>query len=235
MAVLPAGRAQRLQWFKDHIALWKLNAAGIGVTPAAMTAFEVLITSADANFQAMNIARDGAKSATQKFYNAADDMISPGRDYIAVIKAFAESTNNPNVLVLANIPPDAPATPAQPPSTPANLVGSISTTGVLTLNWEAASHGASTGIVFLVSKRLGGSGSFSIVGATFDRSFIDATFNPGAGLATYQVQAQRGNLFSSFSNSLSVDLGLGGFTFTSGVAGNIGGEEASGGTIAQAA
>lgn len=159
---------------------------------------------------------------TTKFYNAVAAMDAPGRDYLATIKAYAETTDNPNVYVLAQIPPPAPPTPVPAPATPTNLTASIDASGILSLSWEAERSGPSTGIIFLVSRQDAEGAPFTLTGATFAKSFIDPTFVACNGQISYRVQAQRGDLFSGFAGPLQINLGGPGLTLTAAPA--VGGE-----------
>ncbi len=217
MAVLPSTRAGKIQWFKDRSGKWVLNAGALGLTPAALSAFETLLNDAVVAKADMDAARNASKAATQNFYGVAQDCITPGRELIATIKAYANTQPNPEVvLALAEIPPDAPPSPAVAPPPPTNLRGSISTDGILTLEWNSAEFGPSNGIVFLVNRKLPGQSEYTLAGATFDRAYIDTTFEAAAGATVYKVQAQRGGLKSAFSQTLSVDLGFGGAGFVTG-------------------
>jgi hypothetical protein len=139
-------------------------------------------------------------------------MDDPGRDYLATIKAYAETTNNPNVLVLAEVPAPAPPTPVPAPATPENLVASVDASGQLTLTWEAPRSGASSGIVFIITKQLGGTAGpsptgWSIVGLTFDKAFTDEEFVGCGGNVSYRVQARRGDDVSGFAGPLLITMG----------------------------
>lgn len=215
MAVLPNGRREKIEWFKERRTKLTTNAAAVGTTPAAVTALFVQVDKAATDSQAAEEARNTAKSATQKFYASSDDAFDTGREMIRTIKAFAEGQGDPAaVLALVDIQPDAPPTPAHAPPAPTNIRGSITTDGILTIQWDAVEAGPSAGVVFMINRKLTGDSEFRLIGATFSKTYIDTSFDPGAGITAYKVLAQRGSLTSPFSTTMLVDLGIDGSGFT---------------------
>jgi len=193
----------------------------VGLTAPQMASFAPLVAAAREAFNDAVSAREQAKAATQKYYNAVADMDGPGRDYIATIKAFAETTGNPNVYVLAQVPPPAAPSPVPGPTTPTDLRGSIDASGILTLAWEAERSGPSSGVVFLVSRKAPGESAFTFIGATFEKVYVDATFVACEGPFAYRIQAQRGGQSSGFAGPLEINLGNGS-TLTAGFVGGMG-------------
>ena len=123
MAILPESRLGRVEFFEAHIAAWVAGAGAntIGLTAAQTTALNAKITAARTAYNAMIVAREASKAATQAFYNAEAALSDNGAALLATIKAFAETTANPNVYVLAQIPPPAQPSPAGAPTNPTDL------------------------------------------------------------------------------------------------------------------
>jgi hypothetical protein len=208
-------RRQRLEWIEARIDQWQANAAAIGITPAQATNLKNLVGAATSMFTAAEVARDNAKSATRKFYDAMSSMSGPTRDLIATIKAYAETTNNPNVYNLSNIDPPAPPTPVRAPSAPFDVSGFVSPTGNATITWDADRSGASTGVFFMVERKRGSEATFMVIGGTAEKSYLDLDPRLATGTVQYRVKAQRGGLSSEWSVPIAFSIvggGGGGFT-----------------------
>jgi len=206
-------KRERLQWIEARIDQWQQNQAQIGISVQQITNLKTLVGSASATFTAAEFARAAAKNATRDFYEAFNDMSGPTRDLIATIKAFAETTNNPNVFSLSSIEPPAPPTPATAPTNPFDVSGSVSPTGNATITWDADRSGASTGIFFMVERKRGNEATFSIIGGTAEKAFLDVDPRFATGTVQYRVKAQRGSLSSNWSVPIAFSItGGGGFT-----------------------
>lgn len=216
MSELPRTRLDRLQYFEAHYDQWLTNAAAIGITAGAATAVKNATTACRAGFDAMMVARDAARAATQNFYNLNNTMTGLGRGVISTIKAFAESTGDPNVYVLANINPPAPPTPVPAPATPTEFTGSVSPDGVVTLRWRAEASGPSNGVFFLLERKRGGAGAYAVLGATMERTYEDPEADVVNGPVQYRVRAVRGALSSAWAMPIV-------FNFVGGGAGGAGG------------
>ncbi|MCC6322315.1 MAG: hypothetical protein IT438_12870 [Phycisphaerales bacterium] len=207
MSVLPATREEQILFFESHAPTWQASAVQIGLSLAQSNAIANLASEARAAFMEAIEAREKSKSRTTAYYNAVSTMNDLGRDLIATIKAFAETTNSPNVYALADIPPPAPPAPLPAPTTPESLTGTIDASGHLSLAWKAERSGPSSGIIFEVSRRRAAETGFTLVGATFDKSWIDAGFIACDGTVSYRVQARRGTLASGFAGPLEINMG----------------------------
>lgn len=206
-------RREKLQWIEARIEQWQQNQAQIGISVQQITNLKTLVGSASAAFTGAEFARAAAKNATRDFYDAFNDMSGPTRDLINTIKAYAETTNNPSVFSLSSIEPPAPPTPAQAPSTPFDVSGSVSPTGNATITWDADRSGASSGIFFMVERKRGNEATFSIIGGTAEKAFLDVDPRFATGTVQYRVKAQRGGLSSDWSVPIAFSItGGGGFT-----------------------
>lgn len=206
MPNLPTNRFDQLQWFEARITTWTANATSLNLTAGAMTTFAGQITSARTAYDEMMEIRAAAKAATENWYNASTKMVAPGRGHIATIKAFAEASSNPNVWVLSMMDPPAPPSPAVAPSVPANVTGTVSATGLVTVSWNATPSGPTSGIIFIMQRKRQGESGWTVIGATQEKSFIDPSANVAAGNVSYQIRAQRGTLFSEWTVPLTFDI-----------------------------
>jgi len=227
MPVLPETKLGQLEFFESHKDAWADHATEIGLQDSAISAFKPQITAARAAYSAMQIARDASKAATQNFYNTHGDMLSTGRAFIAAIKAFAETSNDPNVYVLANIDPPAPPSPTPAPETPTDLVGAISPSGSVTLTWSSTRSGATRGIFFLVERQRASETTWTPLGGVMEKAIIDPNPGLGEGPVQYRVRAGRNTSYSEWTVPISFNVPCGpglnatNDSNTSGVAGTI--------------
>lgn len=217
MAVLPETKLEQIQFCESHNPVWAANAAAIGLTAAQVTGLTTLTTAARASYSASQAARQASKGATTTFHNNTRSMRDVAADLIAVIKAYAESKNDPNIYGLAQIPPPSPPTPAVPPSQPTAFAVTIEPTGALTLSWESENSAASTGGFFSVQRRLGSGGNYQTIGGTPGvggggrrTSFTDDTLPAGTPTVSYIVTPGRGTLVGTPSDAINVTFGIGG-------------------------
>jgi len=207
---LPNSRSDQLTWLEAHVDQWISKASELGIQVADATALKAKVTAARTKFNSAEVARFEAKGATQAWYSACSDMLPPARQLIAQIKTFAMGSEDPDAIYgIALMDPPQPPQPATAPAMPENINGSISTSGVFTMTWDAVPSGPSSGITFQITKQFAtqGPGEWTIIGLTYDKQFIDPSFNPCGGNVSYRVQARRGNLYSVPSSIVSVNFG----------------------------
>lgn len=128
---------------------------------------------------------------------------------IKIIKAFASSTDDPNVFTLAQIPAPTAPTPLPPPEIPADLQSALLNSGFVELTWRGS---VSPGGNFTVWRSIAptpgsGAGAFIQIGMTGAKIFVDDTLPAGTPAATYFVKAHRGNLASDDSEPIFVRFG----------------------------
>lgn len=212
MGVVPDSRIGKIQFYENHIADWTANAVAIGLTVPKVTLLSTAIVDARAAFKAHEQAQTAAKLATQNFYEKVAAMHSApgmGADMIKTIRTFAESTNDPNVYQLAQIPAPLPPVPAAPPGKPTDLGATLNpTTGEITLGWKAVNPASGTS--YLVMRKLPGQSEFNFVGVTGTKKFTDSTFIAGPDRVEYAVQGQRAGASGPISNALVINFGRAG-------------------------
>jgi hypothetical protein len=200
MGVVPESRLGKIEFYEAHIAPWQANATAIGLTTAQVVALDTLTKNARTAYLNAEAARQASKAATQAFYDAVRAMHNgpgAGQDMIEAIRVRAQSTGNPNVYVLAQIPP--PATPGvtPPPGTPFDFRVGLLQNGALELKWKCQNPRGTTGTVYEIRRRQGASGAFAFVGSSGVKAFTDDTVPAGSASVTYQITAvrstQRGN------------------------------------------
>lgn len=212
MGIVPTTRVGKLNFYEARIAPWAANAAAIGVLPAAVTALDGLAVDARKAYNDMEALRNAAKAATQVFYESIRALHSgpgAGQDMIQAIRVKAQTTNNPNVYALAQIPPPATPSTSPPPGTPSNFAVVLLQNGAIELRWKCNNPSGTQGTIYEVMRRFTLNGPFTFIGASGTRSFVDETIPTGSAPATYQITAvrstQRGN-----PAQFTVSFGVGG-------------------------
>lgn len=211
MAILPDSRIKRVEFFESKISPWTSNAVAIGLTAGQATVLSTQTLAARAAFNAMITAQEASKNATQAFYNACQTMTDTGADYLKTIKAFAATTNNPNVFTLAVIPPPKAPTPTPPPATPTDLIATLENLGAIRVSWTAS---VARGTAFSVWRRLNLTGRSyeQIATVSGTTSFLDETLPAGASGSAgsgvlYAVKAHRLDQASAFSEPVLIRFG----------------------------
>lgn len=212
MGIVPDSRVGKLNFYEARLAPWAANAVAIGVTPAAVAALDALAIDARKAFEDMEAARNAAKAATQIFYEAIRNLHSgpgAGSDMIDAIRVKAQSTDDPGVYALAQIPPPATPSTTPPPGTPSNFTVGLNQDGSLLLKWKCDNPSGTQGTIYEVMRRFTLDGPFTFIGASGTRSFIDQTIPNGAAPATYRITAVRSTQRGSPAQ-FTVSFGVGG-------------------------
>lgn len=215
---LPRTIPELINWSNTHSDLWMTNAAQIGLSAAQATAFKTLVGSLVSNNTAAESARQASKDATMNLGDSVGAVRSIAGAYINVIKAFAQSTENPAVYALAGVSPsDGPST-LPPPVPPQQFSATVNANGSLTVRWKVSQPAGLTGVQYLVSRRLAGQTAFTIVSSEgANKSFTDQTLPFGIDRVDYIVQPKRGEVLGEMSAVYAVQFGTvggggGGFT-----------------------
>ncbi len=190
MAIVPNTRLGKIEFYEAHIQPWATNATGIGLTQAQVTALMTQTGAARVAYNQAQAARDAARAATQTFYNAVAAMAENGAGLLKTIKSYAETQNDPNVYVLAQIPPPAEPSPVPAPGTPYQPRVSLMQSGELALRWKCDNPAGSAGTMYEVQRRVG-DGPYVFVGSVGERTFADESLPAGAATVLYRVTAVR--------------------------------------------
>jgi hypothetical protein len=218
MSVLPSRLEDLLTFMDTHAEIWQANAAALGILPASATAFKTASGVARSQYVVQLNAYEAARGQAAKQRTSTAAARSQAADLIRTIKAFAETQANPaTVYALAQIPAPAERQPAPPPGTPTDFTAQLENNGAITIRWKAANPSGQSGTVWTISRRVGGSGPFTFVGASGTREFTDRTVPAsGASGVSYVVQGQRAEAVGNSSLPFTVQFGVtgGGLTIT---------------------
>ncbi|MCL4220112.1 MAG: hypothetical protein KJZ65_01955 [Phycisphaerales bacterium] len=193
MATVPTTNLGKIEFYESHLPAWGTNAVAIGLTAGSVTSLATLTAAARTAYNAHVAAQAAARAATANYYDKVAAMHAgpgAGSDMIRTIRAFAQSSNNPNVYVLAQIPPPATPGPVPAPGTPFAFKVGLLQNGALELKWKCHNPSGASGTVYEIMRRVG-SGPFSYLDAPGQRQFVDAGVPAGAASVTYQITAAR--------------------------------------------
>ncbi len=210
MGVIPNTRIGKIEFYEAHLAAWATNAADIGLDPAAVLAFQTLVSNARTGYLDAEMAREASKAATQNFYIETDAMAAVGSSLIRAIRNYAESNDDPSVYTLAQIPAPAEPGPVGPPGQPYEFIVGLAATGALGLKWKCDNPAGASGTVYEIQRRLG-TGPFEFVGVPGERTFEDSTIPAGSSSIVYQITAVRSKTRGQPAQFL-VNFGTGGAT-----------------------
>ncbi len=210
MAVVPSNRLDMVQFFETHSPVWAANTAAIGLSLTQITALASLINAARGDYEDQQAAIQAKLAATSSFHNTSDALREYGSDLVKVIKAFAESTNNPAVYNTAQIPAPQPPTPAGPPDQPTDVLASFIYPFGIRLTWKGS---VSQGAYFGVFRRLPGESTYTFIHTTKDKQFDDTALPGGAASVDYYIAAFR-DQYQVNSTAIELQFGPNGATST---------------------
>src|SRR5690606_1279264 len=137
MPTVPYSKADAIQFFEDHVAVWVNDPLAIGLSAQAVTDLSGATIAARSALTTASAARESSKAATTALDGAVDTMRSIRGPMINAIRAFAEGAADPSaVYSAAQIPPPASPSPAPPPAAPTDLNATLGGDGSITLVWK---------------------------------------------------------------------------------------------------
>jgi hypothetical protein len=208
MAILPSSREQMVQYFEAHNPVWAKDPAAIGLTPGQIVELDTRVTEARAALSAQTAAINTKLAASENMRLETDDLRGFGADLIKVIKAFAESTDDPAVYVAAEVPPPSPPTPTGPPDMPTNVTATLDNFGQVKVEWNGS---LAVGTQFILQRQLlpvgGAPLEWVYAGSSTTNDYTDATVPTGFAAVSYRVYAQRAAGTSDASGTITLNFG----------------------------
>ncbi len=211
MSTTPSTRLGKVEFYETRISPWATNALAIGLSVGDVTALGIATGAARVAYNDMIAARTASKSATQLFYNMVTAMHSApsfGSDMIDTIKNFAQSTDDPNVYVLADIPGPTPPGTVGPPGTPDNFRVVLLQDGAVELKWKCINPEGSVGTQYEI-RRSDNGGAMTLIDVAGTREFVDGTVPSTTNRVMYRITATRSGLRGNPAN-YSVQFGADG-------------------------
>ncbi len=206
MALVPASKSGAISFFQSRIAAWSADPSAIGLSAQQIMDISSATGAAQATLLSMQQAYNTARSATATNDTDIADMRTVGASLISTIRAYAKTTGDANVYVLADIPAPKPPTPAGAPGAPTNVTGFIRNSGAIELTWEGtlAFH-----TFFEVYRMFEGQTEWTLLASIGKKSFEDATIPTNTTTSVqYYIQAARGDLRSDPSDPVTIRMGV---------------------------
>lgn len=220
MTVIPPNQLDALQFCESHWPVWNQDPVSVGLTEDLVEGFKELTLTVRGDFNNAQAARLASRSATTTLKNSMATLRENASVLIATVKAFADLQVEPALVYsAAQIPMPLPTSPLPAPGRPTNIAITLEFDGAITLSWDAEDSSASSGAMFMVSRKLAGQSDYIGIGAatgstTESRrcSFTDTTC-PAAAAGTgarYVIQGVRGSRAGQPSPAMVVQFGVGG-------------------------
>ncbi|MDQ7014102.1 MAG: hypothetical protein Q9O74_09430 [Planctomycetota bacterium] len=210
MSIVPRSRLGKVEFYEIRISPWATNAAAIGLDVGDVTALGTATGAARVAYNEMIAARTASKAATQNFYDMVSTMHSSpgfGSDMIDTIKNFAQTTNDPNVYTLAQIPGPTPPGVVGPPGTPFDFRVALLQDGSVELKWKSSNPAGATGTVYEIFRSIDGA-AMTYVDTVGEKVFTDTTLPNGCGPVTYRVTGVRSTVKGD-PGQFTVQMGTG--------------------------
>lgn len=208
MPIIPQTIIGRIEFFEQRLPIWASDPTAVGLQASDIVALGTLVTDARAKYELALASRNTAKANTLAQNDAVALMLKLGSDTVQTISVYAEKTNNPNVYVLAQIPPRAEPTPTPPPAQPQDLVASINNFGTISLSWKAS---RAVGTQFIIQRQMvpieGSAQPWTAIGTSTTLDYNDEAVPVGFRGVNYRVYAQRASGTSNASTTLNLIFG----------------------------
>lgn len=206
-ANLPRPKQAMIEWVQTRAPIWSASPAQVGLTDSQAAQVAARVAAARAAQLAALEARAAALAATQAYDDAIEALHTSASEAIAIIKAFAEASDDPApvysaAMVSAPAGQGAPRRPAE--------VGAVTTQlrndGAVELRWTMRSP-TPTGTRYTIYRRIAGEQAFALIADTSRKRFIDAGVPAGSLAVTYSILAKRGDFASAPSEQVTMPLG----------------------------
>ncbi len=208
MRLFPQDTYGRIQFFISHNPTWADRAGEIGATPAAIAALVDRTEAARLAYLRQLEAQQAAQAATQELNRLMEELLKAGSDVVKEIR-FKAATEGESIYNLAVIP--APKQPSRipPPGMPADITSELRQAGELLLRWKCRNPPGSVGTMYQVHRQAGIETSFTFVGSSGEKKFLDTTLPAGAASVTYSLIAVRSTARGSEAR-YTINLGVSG-------------------------
>jgi hypothetical protein len=216
MSIPTSPRSAVLLYCQQHIDIFDTRYDDIGLTAIQGNDFKVATqnyASAVANIEAARLAYEAAVRSGNELYTVMRRNLT---QCVTSIRTFAINTNDPNVYLIAQIPPRKDPSTAPPPGRPNDMVVDLlPATGAVQLRWKCANPPGTQGTSYIVRRKQPGESAFTFIGVTGEKRFVDNTFLAGPDTVQYTVQAQRADSAGPESDIFTVRFGRNGPTVSS--------------------
>lgn len=178
MAVVPATRIGKIEFYEVHVEAWQADPAAIGLDPAQVAVLAERTDEARAAYLRAQEALNAARAAVLDYHLRVRTLHAApggGADLIRTIRNFAEMTDDPEVYTRALLPGPRPRSTAPPPGTPRSLRADLLPAGGLRLTWKCDNPRGTQGTLYEIRR----SDAPSIGAASGDGGDYDAAGGGG--------------------------------------------------------
>ena len=202
-SVIPTTQEGLLAFYLERQGTWELKAAELGLLPANVTALKSATEALQTARMTRAELKNQAKAATVDVEEKYAELRSVGAGLVATIRAFAETTNNTQVLVTAQLPPQKPPTPAPPPVAPEAVTADPNATGTITLKIKGsvAQNGS-----FRIERSIDG-GPYVLLDPTRAKTWTDEAVPMNSNVISYRVYGVRDDTRSQTATTATVNFG----------------------------
>lgn len=191
MRTVPRNQSPKISFFKSRLVKWNENAEQIGVSPEDVALLSARTDAARVALSAQRAAQMAAEAATLKLQIAMDEMATQGAAMLLQIRAKARMSGNNRVYSLAQIATPKKGSPIGVPGKPNRFEFMVDDLGALRMTWQCKNPRGSTGTIYQIYRRIGGSGEMTFLGTSGKKRFVDTTLPIGASSIMYQIRAVR--------------------------------------------
>jgi hypothetical protein len=206
---IPRKAAERIAYLKTRAPIWTANASTLKVSTSACADLTAKLATAETAMANADAARAASEAATLTLNDSLTALGSIGADLIKQIRATAQSTGDNSLYALAQIPAPATPSPVPAPGKSTDLKVQLAAEGGLDLSWKCPQPARASGTLYQVSRQLGTTGEFTLLGMTGPKKWLDNTLPAGTSQATYKIVAMRSTAQGPAALFL-VNLGVGG-------------------------
>lgn len=203
MSVIPKTRDAMIEWYTQRQPIWEAQLEQIGVTAPQCTELKNRLGQAVDLVAAAKAKRESAKTATEAAALAVDSLRSYGAGLVSTIRAFAEATDDDQVLIKAEVPLPKPPTPVGPPTSPTDLSADPHANGTITLKWK----GTIQGNQWFAIDRKTTAGNWVRLDSVRAKKFTDLAVPMNTNIILYRVYGQRGTQISNPPAEATVNFG----------------------------
>jgi hypothetical protein len=209
MSVVPSKPVEAYDFAVARQTVWSAIPTQIGLVAGDVTAMTDATENFALAFDNAVKARAASEAATESLRIATRAMRTRIGDNVQKIRLFAESSANPNVYSLAQIPAPARPVPLPPPQQPRDIEAVLNASGTITLRFRAS---GGTGASYLISRKLTTESAFRLIG-TADvtrsqiKSFTDTSLPAASNNVQYIITGQRGSVRGQDSPIFTVVIG----------------------------
>jgi hypothetical protein len=208
MATVPNTILGKIQFYEQHLPVWSVDPAAIGLVAADIIALSAVVNQARTDYDTAQASRNAAKANTEVQNTSVGTMADMGGGFIDTIRAFAKKNDDPGVYAAAQIPAPQPPTPPGPPEKPTELEAGVLLPFGVSLTWKGS---VASGAYFGIFRKLTSETSFSLLKTLSDKSFDDTSLPAGVDGVDYYIAAMRDE-FQVNSVTLQVRFGPEGAT-----------------------